>query len=246
MATHLPNWATPKRVDALVKVGLETANLCPKGEPLAFCTDPRHQFEQVPVKRAYVQYVHETVTMEKVRYAAVSPVRGMTRPKHVPTLFDKKFEELRDGWIADDRDQRRYEERLEMAVLRHESGRFGGTVHPIFAGRADAQTGIARVTHVLRRSDPVERERYVYQQQPAYHLVAMGVNPFTMKPVALVRVPSTTVTLTVDISKAWATLSRNARKKSARYGKHPPASVMAMVGRLARQSVQAFWLAHPK
>ena len=64
------------------------------------------------------------------------------------------------------------------------------------------------------------RDVYV-NGRPSYYLVGLGVNPFTYKRVALVRIPSTSIHLFVDIpGPPIQEISKNAKRKAARYGKH--------------------------
>lgn len=70
-----------------------------------------------------------------------------------------------------------------------------------------------------RRFDPVQRDVFLYEQQPNFYLLGLGVNPFNFREnTALVRVPSSIVHLFVEIGRLP---SKSARRKAARYGKLP-------------------------
>ena len=127
------------------------------------------------------------------------------------------IEDLIDTWKAQDRERREYEWKLEQRRLHHgERGRFG------------------------RRFDPVARDVFM-ASQPEYYLVGLGVNPFTFKRVALVRIPSTYVHLFVDVASAVKGLSKSKRRKIARYGAEPPTEAMESIHSLCQKAVRRWW-----
>ena len=90
------------------------------------------------------------------------------------------------------------------------------------------------------RFDTVARAEFL-AQQPPYYLVAMGVDAFTFKPVAKVRIPSTDIHLFVDIGPALPGLSKNKRRKASRHGKTLPKEARETVGRLIQKAVVDWW-----
>jgi len=86
------------------------------------------------------------------------------------------------------------------------------------------------------RFDTVKRERFL-EQQPEYYLVGMGVDAFTFRPVAKVRIPSTDMHLFVDIGPALPGVGKNARRKASRHGKTLPKEAQETVGRLIQKAV---------
>lgn len=88
-----------------------------------------------------------------------------------------------------------------------------------------------------RRFDPIEREVFM-ATRPEYYLRDTGVSVFgSVRPVALVRVPSTNIGLFVDVANAKA-LSKNKRRKMRRYGQEESAED---VDQLCRQAVAHWW-----
>ena len=97
-------------------------------------------------------------------------------------------------WLLDDRAQREALWRLERARMhRVPDTRFR-------QGRFDT----------LRRAQFLE-------QQPPYYVVAVGVDAFTFRPVAKVRISSTYIYLFVDIGPVLRGMGKNARRKAIRY-----------------------------
>jgi len=121
-------------------------------------------------------------------------------------------------WVLDDRAQREAEWRLEKARMHRVPDR-------------KFRQG---------RFDTVRRAQFL-EQQPPYYLVAVGVDAFTFRPVAKVRIPSSYVHLFVDIAPALQGLSRNKRRKASRYGKPLPKEAQETVGRLIEKAVAAWW-----
>jgi len=132
-------------------------------------------------------------------------------------LYDIKAEECIRQWIADDR--------AEAAA----------------AWRAERERMHRGPGHIRQgRFDSIRREVFL-AQQPDYYVVALGVDPLTFRPVAKVRIPSTYVYLFVDITPAVERLSRNKRRKAARYGKPLPQEIRETVETLAQKAVADWW-----
>jgi len=58
-----------------------------------------------------------------------------------------------------------------------------------------------------------------YSEQPLYYLEGFGVSALGFKPVARVRLASSSVRLFIDLTEALKPLSKNQRRKALRYGK---------------------------
>ena len=89
------------------------------------------------------------------------------------------------------------------------------------------------------RFDTVRRAEFL-AQQPTYYLEGLSVDVLTLKPVVKVRIPSTYITLFVDISEALEGLSKTARRKAIRRRGLPP-EMMDTVIRLAHKAVADWW-----
>ena len=97
-------------------------------------------------------------------------------------------------WKEDDREARHQRLRLEREILHATPDRTGWK----------------------RRFDPIEREKF-FQRQGSYYIEGLGISGLTFKPIAKVRVPSTTQRLFVDVPKQdMNKMSRNARKRLRR------------------------------
>ncbi len=83
-------------------------------------------------------------------------------------------------------------------------------------------------------------------QRPEYYLVGLGVDAFTFRQVALIRIPSTYHHLFVDVSQATRPLSKNKRHKIARYGAAPPAEAMVTIQKLCQEAVRNWWTVKAK
>lgn len=97
-------------------------------------------------------------------------------------------------WKEDDREARSEQLRIEKAILHSTPDRTGWK----------------------RRFDPIAREQFFDRQSP-YYIEGLGISGLTFRPIAKVRVPSTTQRLFVDVPKLNLNkMSRNARKKLRR------------------------------
>ena len=126
------------------------------------------------------------------------------------------------SWVDEDRERCNYEWKLEQRTIHTgELGRF------------------------KRRFDPVARDVFA-NERPEYYLVGLGVDAFTFKRVALVRIPSTYQHLFVDVSQATRPLSKSKRRKIARYGATPPAEAMVTIKQLCQEAVRDWWTVKAK
>jgi hypothetical protein len=112
-----------------------------------------------------------------------------------PYLDKKVMDGVIESWKAEDRERRNYEWKLEQRQLHDGTyGKYGSAF------------------------DPVARDVF-FSNRPEYYLVAMGVNAFSFDRVALIRIPSTSVHLFVDVGGAVQEVSKNARRKALRHRK---------------------------
>jgi hypothetical protein len=136
------------------------------------------------------------------------------------TLADAAVEEAIATWKADDRELRALDwKREQQAILDGTYGTYGS------------------------RFDPVARDQFM-AQRPVYYLKATGMDGMHARPVAVMRVPSTSIYLFIDVSAAFAPkATKNQRRLARRRGK--PVQVQAVtVEQLCEQAVQLWWNKH--
>jgi len=124
-----------------------------------------------------------------------------------------------DFWKSEDREERQFLLKLEQGrVIDGTFGRYGSDF------------------------DPVTRDVY-YQNRPGYYFLAFGVAADSKKRIAVIRVPSTYMRLYVEVSDCFqgaSNLSKNKRRKLARYGK-APSEVWERVDKTCAQAVRDYW-----
>jgi hypothetical protein len=147
--------------------------------------------------------------------------KNVTKPQQVTiwewelaTLSDAAVEEAIATWKADDREQRALDwKREQQAILDGTYGTYGS------------------------RFDPVARDQF-FAQRPAYYLKATGIDGMHGRPVAVVRVPSTSIYLYVNCAAAFVKATKNQRRLARRRGKPVQA---VTVEQLCQQAVQLWW-----
>ncbi len=107
--------------------------------------------------------------------------------------YSAKAEELIAYWKSEDRQDRR----LRLEAERRE-------IHQVNERRP-------------RRS--IFDKEVFYSSQPLYYLEGFGVSALEFKPIAKIRLASSSVRLFIDLTEALKPLSKNQRRKALRYGK---------------------------
>jgi len=132
-------------------------------------------------------------------------------------LYDVKSEDAVRYWVSDDAAQRMAEWRAEQERLHRDQ-------------------------RVFRQGefDSLRRQLYL-ENQPPYTIVALTVDSLTFRPVALVRVSSTIVSLFVNLEEPMGALSKSARRKARRYGKALPEEAAQKAEQLVAAAVQDWW-----
>ena len=133
--------------------------------------------------------------------------------------YPNYMETVIDAWKAEDREARAYLWKLEQLQLHDGTyGRYGSSF------------------------DPVARDCY-YQTRPDYYFLGFGVSVESKKRIAVIRVPSTYIRLYVEVSQVFegASISRNKRRKMARYHSKPPLHIWEEVDNLCSRAVAAYW-----
>ena len=141
-------------------------------------------------------------------------------PAEIPLTYYRKMSEgAIDAWKADDREERSQLRKLEAEHIHDGTyGRWGSDF------------------------DPVTRDVY-YQERPTYYMMGFGVSAESKQRIAVIRVPSTYIRLYVNVAPAFqdVSISRNKRRKMARYQSGPPAPVWERIDTLCSQAVQEYW-----
>lgn len=208
-----PKWVTPERKTRLTQVQEKYAGLCLKGHQ--FCPVQEHyQWVRTRAGWGVLPATPDNIAATEERYRIVRDgwlsVPVPVYESELASLGDAMVEEIIASWIADDRDAAVEERRRAGQTLN--DGTFG---------------------HYGRQWDPVARD-VAAQGRPSYYLVAMGIDGVHFRPVAVVKIPGTGITLHVDVAKAF--LTRSQRRHARRHGR-PEVTVEA----LCHAAVQAWW-----
>jgi hypothetical protein len=142
-------------------------------------------------------------------------------------------EETIASWKADDREQRALDWKAEQqAILDGTYGRYNSQIFGPLTGNG--------VSTRRPRLDPVTRDQFM-AQRPVYYLKGTGIDGMHARPVAVVRVPSTSIYLFIDVSAAFAPkATKNQRRLARRRGK-PVQEVAVTVEQLCQQAVSLWW-----
>ena len=131
-------------------------------------------------------------------------------------LHEATIEEAIASWKADDREQRALDwKREQQAIIDGTYGKYGS------------------------RFDPVSRDQFM-AQRPEYYLTATGMDGMHFTPVVVVRVPSTSIYLFVNVSAAFVKTTKSQRRHAHRHGK-PVQEVMVTVEDLCKEAVRLWW-----
>ena len=132
-------------------------------------------------------------------------------------LYDVKSEGAIRYWVSDDAAQRMAEWKAEQERLHLDQRRF-------------------------RQGEFDSLRRQLYREsQPPYTIVALTVDSLTFRPVALVKVSSTIVSLFVNLEEPMGALSKSARRKARRYGKPLPEEAAKKAEKAVAAAVQDWW-----
>lgn len=225
-----PQWSTAERRRRLVNLWSKYANRCLAGHPV--CPVEGHYLKVVSknitiaVPREIPYFVHkqtqpDCLACKKVgiHKVMVDDIKRVASPLYdLRHLYDDVTESIIAEWKAEDTERRNFEWKLEQRTITGEKGRW------------------------KRRFDPVARDVFM-ANQPEYYLVGLGIDALNFKRVALVRIPSTSTHLFVDVSRVgtFRRLSKNQRRKIVRYGGSPPADLMGEIKSLCQEAVMDWW-----
>ncbi len=126
-------------------------------------------------------------------------------------------EDCIDYWVADDSREARELWKAEQRALHQDE----------------------HTSRLGRQFDSIARERFL-QEQGSYYLEREGYDGLSHRRIAMVRVPSSNITLRVNVTSALTPLSKNKRRKIKRHGDTPPVEVAKRIEELCRQAVRAY------
>ena len=203
-----PLWNTPERQQRLVELTRKYLNQCLLGH--RGCFETTHYYEEAPYTP--IRYVVANDGGKLVPIGAV-PDRYCPPPAMAPKrLQEKRVEETRDTWQADDREERFAEkQRIEQPLPPGEFGQWGS------------------------RFDPVQREVFT-ANQPEYYLLAVTFDPVAQRRIAEVRIPSSHIHLLVTVPKG---VSAHKKRKLRREAKPVPAA--PTVEETCTAAVRHYW-----
>lgn len=264
-----PPWLTPARKRLLDKIVIEKRNICLRGHRQ--CIIFEHFL--TPRQRLEFTWIKEPPTRDIRRFDPFGKAQGK-KPMYDINLFattkvvplmplvedqaEKQERILKAEWIAEDRDERGYLQRLESRLPTGEVGRFQQRFTLLPGG-------------MKRGFDPIERERF-FEDQPRYYLedvekqdlparlsnlqllqqerVVIGYDPVQQLRVFKIRVPSTAVRLLIRVPKRLEEepprFGKRAFREFRKRGKPLPVvskgEMQAIaLDRAAKEGIRAFW-----
>jgi hypothetical protein len=141
------------------------------------------------------------------------------RPCPYPHIhhFEKYVTGLAKDWISDDREAKSYLNKILKSQLHRipERGSLRGTFNF------------------------VSRDIY-FDSQPQYYIEALGVNGFTFRPFAKIRLASSFMYLYVDIGEPLKGISKNKRRKAVRYGQSLPVEIQRQVQDICNRTIARY------
>lgn len=136
-------------------------------------------------------------------------------PEHHYEIY---IDTLISDWVKEDKAQSRAEWEAELATLHSRAerrfpiqGQFDGIAKDIF-----------------------------FADQPDYYYIGLGISGLTFKPFAKVRLPSSYLSLLVDLGDTLRAISKSKKRKAIRYGKALPAEIQSKVDRLIHLAVRHY------
>ena len=216
-----PQWMTAERMAKLAVLCERDDHRCLKGH--RNCPEKSHYqwatTHQEAVARPKPYYVHDkTLDMDLLACSleVTSPEMVTVWEWEPAYLHEATVEETKASWKADDREQRALDwKREQQAIIDGTYGTYGS------------------------QFDPVARDAFM-AQRPEYYLKATGVDGMHFRPVAVVRVPSTSIYLYVDVSAAFVKPTKAQRRNARRHGKLVQ-EVTVTVEQLCQQAVAWWW-----
>lgn len=139
-------------------------------------------------------------------------------PEHHYELF---IEGLISDWIADDREARRLEYRLESIAL-----------HSLAEPKQPLRGRFSAISKDIWKST-----------QPLYYLEGLGISGLTLQPFIRVRLSSSFMRIYVNLGDTLRGVSKSKKRKAIRYGKPLPLAIEQAIYSLVRASVLDY-LAH--
>jgi hypothetical protein len=132
--------------------------------------------------------------------------------------YEVYIDTLISDWTSDDRAQRQAEWQAECETFHRQAER-----HFPIQGQFD---GIAK--------------DIFFADQPLYYYIGLGISGLTFTPFAKVRLPSSYLSLLVDLGDTLRGISKSKRRKAIRYGKALPAEIQSKVDKLCQMAVRHY------
>ena len=206
-----PQWMTAERLNKLAELCERDDHLCLKGHNKC-------------LEKSHYQWAKPHQEWAGLPGGAVTQVTVWEW--EWAYLHEAVVEETIASWQADDREQRALDWKREQQAI--QDGTYGTYGRLAVTGR----DGVVRP-----QFDPVSRDVFM-AQRPEFYLKATGVDGMHFRPVAVVRVPSTSIVLYVDVSAAFIKTTSNQRRLARRRGK-PVQEVT--VEELCVEAVRLWW-----
>jgi hypothetical protein len=216
VAINLELGIAPARVDPLAE----------RGEMVALAKDQGNR-ESLPTRMARLLKKRE-IEVEKLRcqcddashYNLHLGLEAIGQPiEYSQSRFSYTLPNIKEDWIQEDREERSAELKREHETLPDgQPGKFG------------------------REWDPVRKDEY-FQKRGDYSEFRLGVDVFTSRRVAYIRVPSTWVEITVQLDGIFRhPQSSKRRTKRIFTGKErPSATEMAEIDARCREAIAKYW-----
>lgn len=220
-------WITPMRQKQLALLFSTYGNKCLLGHPA--CPEVEHYLEAVPHLVAY-PVIKDTACVtrdgEPLRDAKTGEVlytrsygvgHDVVYRERLNTAYEQAMDRIIHDWRREDTGARAYERALEAKRLHslNEHGRLRGHFNSI-------------------------SQAIYFDNQPMFEILGLGIDSLTFKPFVKVRLASSIVALHVDVSEALRPLSKCKKRKSIRYGKPLPSTILEIVSECASRAVSKY------
>jgi len=219
-------WITPERQKQLALLFSTYGNKCLLGHPA--CPEVEHYLEAVPhlVTHPIVKdtpcVTRDGITLRDaeghiVYTRSYGVGHDVVYRERLNTAYDQAMDRVIHDWVREDASARAYERALEAKRLHslNEHGRLRGHFNAI------SQT-------------------IYYDSQSMFEILGLGIDSLTFKPFVKVRLASSIVALHIDISEALRPLSKCKKRKSIRYGKPLPSTILEVVSECASLAVSKY------
>jgi len=219
-------WITPERQKQLALLFSAYGNKCLKGHPC--CPEVEHYLEAVPQLVTH-PIIKDTPCVDKVGNTLRDAEGNIlyTRSygvgydvvyrERLNTLYDQAVDRIVEDWVREDATAKAYLRDVEAKRLHslNEHGRLRGHFNAV-------------------------SQAIYFDNQSMFEILGLGIDSLTFKPFVKVRLASSIVALHIDISEALRPLSKCKKRKSIRYGKPLPSTILEVVSECASLAVSKY------